>query len=163
MSDSDVEVIGWREWLSLPKLGIPAIKAKIDTGARTSALHAASVETLQKAGAEWVRFRIHPVKRRPDIIIEGEAPILDRRVVSDSGGNRGERIFIKTEVVAGDKRWPIELNLTDRETMLFPMLLGRTAMAGRVAVDPGHSYLLGRPSKGLKEEYPQFAAPETPE
>lgn len=163
MNDSDVEVIGWREWLSLPDLGIPAIKAKIDTGARTSALHAASVETLQKDGAEWVRFRVHPVRHRPDIIVEGEAPVRDRRVVSDSGGTRGERIFIETLVVAGDKRWPIHLNLTDRETMLFPMLLGRTAMAGRVSVNPGRSYLLGRPSKGLKKEYPRFAVPEKPE
>ncbi len=154
MSREDREVLGWREWLALPEIGIPAIKAKIDTGARTSALHAASVETVRERGVELVRFRIHPVRSRPDIVVKGEAPVLDRRVVSDSGGHREERIFIRTRLVAGEQAWPIEINLTDRETMLFPMLLGRTAMAGRVLVEPEHSYLLGRPSADLETEYP---------
>lgn len=161
MDGDELQVLGWREWLALPELGIPAIKAKIDTGARSSALHAASVETFRRDGAEWVRFRIHPVRSRPEITVEGHARILDRRVVSDSGGHREERIFVRTPVVAGGTEWNIEINLTDRETMLFPMLLGRTAMAGRVRVDPAHSYVLGRPSETLAREYPQFAPPET--
>lgn len=149
------QVLGWREWLALPDLGIPAIKTKIDTGARTSAIHAASMEIIRRQGIELVRFHVHPVRSRPDIVVQGEAPILDRRIVSDSGGHREERIFVRTRLVAGDREWPIEINLTDRETMLFPMLLGRTAMAGRVLVEPDHSYLLGRPSKHLAVEYPE--------
>lgn len=155
MNLEDRQVLGWREWLALPDLGIPAIKAKIDTGARTSAIHAASVETIRRDGADLVRFHVHPVRSRPDIIVRGEVPILDRRVVSDSGGHREERIFVRTRLVAGGREWPIEINLTDRETMLFPMLLGRTAMAGRVLVEPEHSYLLGRPSRHLAAEYPK--------
>lgn len=154
MKTDERQVLGWREWLALPELGIPAIKAKIDTGARTSALHAASVETVRRDGVELVRFHVHPVRSRPDIVVSGEAPILDRRVVSDSGGHREQRIFVRTRLVAGEMEWPIEINLTDRETMLFPMLLGRTAMAGRVVVEPEQSYLLGRPSTDLAAEYP---------
>ncbi len=154
MSGEERQVLGWREWLALPDLGIPAIKAKIDTGARTSAIHAASVETVRRSGVELVRFHVHPVRSRPDIVVQGEAPILDRRIVSDSGGHREERIFVRTRLVAGGHEWPIELNLTDRETMLFPMLLGRTAMAGRVLVEPEQSYLLGRPSDEMTAEYP---------
>lgn len=154
MSREERQVLGWREWLALPDLGIPAIKAKIDTGARTSAIHAARVETVRRKGVELVRFHLHPVRSRPDIVVHGEAPILDRRIVSDSGGHREERVFVRTRLVAGGHEWPIEINLTDRETMLFPMLLGRTAMAGRVLVEPEHSYLLGRPSDQLAAEYP---------
>lgn len=154
MNREERQVLGWREWLALPDLGIPAIKAKVDTGARSSAIHAASMEIVRRQGTELVRFHVHPVRTRPDIVVRGEAPILDRRVVSDSGGHREERIFVRTRLVAGGREWPIEINLTDRETMLFPMLLGRTAMAGRVLVEPDHSYLLGRPSKHLALEYP---------
>lgn len=161
MNSENLKVLGWREWVALPALGIPAIKAKIDTGARSSALHAASVEPFDRDDEEWVKFRIHPVRSRPEIAVEGRARILDRRVVSDSGGHREERIFVRTPLVAGALEWPIEINLTDRETMLFPMLLGRTAMSGRVCVDPSRSYVLGRPSADLEREYPQFAAPET--
>lgn len=161
MNQDERQILGWREWLALPELGIPAIKAKVDTGARSSALHAASVEPIGGPDGDWVRFRVHPVKSRPDIVVEGEAPVLDRRVVSDSGGHREQRIFIRTLVAAGDTRWPIEINLTDRETMLFPMLLGRTAMAGRVRVDPECSYLLGRPDEELRQAYPQFSTPGT--
>lgn len=155
MNTEKRQVLGWREWLALPDLGIPAIKAKIDTGARTSALHAASVESVRKRGIELVRFHVHPVRSRPDIVVRGEAEVLDWRVVSDSGGHRERRIFVRTRLAAGEDEWPIEINLTDRETMLFPMLLGRTAMAGRAVVEPAHSYLLGRPSRGLAAEYPE--------
>lgn len=146
--------LGWREWLALPDLGIPAIKAKIDTGARSSALHAASVDSFHREGREWVRFTLHPARERQDILVEAEAPVAARRVVSDSGGHRESRLFIETTVRAGTESWPIEINLTNRETMLFPMLLGRTAMKGRIRVSPDLSYLLGRPSEGLVEEYP---------
>lgn len=158
-SDSGTEIprtVGWREWLGLPELGIPAIKAKIDTGARSSALHAASLELFERDGGTWVRFLMHPVRKRRDIEISAAAPVVDRRVVSDSGGNRLQRVFIRTVVSVGGASWPIEVNLSDRETMLFPMLLGRTAMAGRLQVDPGRCYLLGRPSRHLAAEYPRI-------
>lgn len=153
--DALLRAVGWREWLALPELGIPAIKVKVDTGARSSALHAASLDLFERHSQPWVRFVMHPARKRRDIEITAEAPVVDRRIVSDSGGNRMQRIFIRTLVRAGDESWPVDLNLSDRETMLFPMLLGRTAMAGRLRVDPAASYLLGRPSKGLSVEYPR--------
>lgn len=154
MDERELLELGWREWLSLPDLDIPAIKAKIDTGARSSALHAASVAPFDRGGREWVRFTVHPARDRQDILVTAEAPVLERRVVSDSGGHRENRIFIRTRLCAGKVDWPIEINLTDRESMLFPMLLGRTAMSGRIKVVPDRSYLLGRPAKSMDEIYP---------
>jgi hypothetical protein len=139
--------IGWREWVSLPDLGIEHIKAKIDTGARTSALHAFSVRAFTKKGNKMVRFKIHPYQRRKDIVVECVAPILERRWVTDSGGHREQRYVIESTVQLGEDNWPIELTLTNRETMKFRMLLGRTAMKNRVVVNPGRSYLIGKKPK----------------
>jgi hypothetical protein len=139
--------IGWREWVSLPDLGIEHIKAKIDTGARTSALHAFSVRAFTKKGNKMVRFKIHPYQRRNDIVVECVAPILERRWVTDSGGHREQRYVIESTVQLGEDNWPIELTLTNRETMKFRMLLGRTAMKNRVVVNPGRSYLIGKKPK----------------
>ncbi len=137
--------IGWREWVSLPGLGIPALKAKIDTGARTSALHAFEVEEYEEAGILMVRFGIHPMQKRTDVAIHCSAPVVDRRWVSDSGGHREQRWVIRTPIRLGGLEWPIELTLTNRDSMLFRMLLGRTGMERHFLVRPDASYLLGKP------------------
>ncbi len=139
-------MLGWREWLALPDLGVPLIKAKVDTGARTSTLHTFYVDPFKSAGKPFARFGVHPLRGRTDIAVHAEAPLIDCRQVTDSGGHRERRFVILTQVAMGGRAWPIELTLTNRETMLFRMLLGRTAMAGRVLVDPDRSFLLGRQS-----------------
>lgn len=142
---SDTLKIGWREWLTLPELNIPAIKAKVDTGAKTSTLHAFRIETFGRDGGRYLRFWIHPLRRNKNMELVCEAEIVDRRVVRDSGGHTEQRYVIRTPVVAGDRRWPIEITLTSREDMMFRMLLGRSAIsAGGFIVDPHTSFVLGR-------------------
>ncbi|NNF07508.1 MAG: ATP-dependent zinc protease [Candidatus Eisenbacteria bacterium] len=143
-------LVGWREWLSLPELGIRAIKAKIDTGARTSALHAFMVEPFEKDGKEWVRFSMHPKQRNNDLVIQCEAPILDQRMVTDSGGHQEMRYVIESLIVLGQKQWRAEFTLTSRDTMKFRMLLGRTALSDEYYVDPSASYIQGKPPKKSK-------------
>ncbi len=143
-TDRTKPTIGWREWLALPQLGIPAIKAKIDTGARTSALHTFSLEEFTSGGRRMVRFGIHPLQKRQDIELFCEAPVLERRRVKDSGGHVEKRFVIQTEAVLRGAVWMINVTLTNRDAMLFRMLLGRTAIETRFVVDPGRSYLNGR-------------------
>jgi hypothetical protein len=138
---------GWREWVSLPELGIARIKAKIDTGARTSALHAFEVKPYRENGRDRVEFRMHPVQKNNDTVVTCTADVLDRRKVTDSGGHSEERFVIRTELKIGRYHWPIEATLTARDDMLFRMLLGRTAMKGRALVNPARSYVVGKKKK----------------
>jgi hypothetical protein len=143
MTGNNKLIIGWREWVVLPELGIPAVKAKIDTGARTSALDTFTLETFKKGGKLKVRFGVHPIRRRPDIEIFCVADVVDQRLVSDSGGHRERRLVIRTPVRMGEMEWPIEITLTNRESMRFRMLIGRLALNERLLVDTDASYLMG--------------------
>ncbi len=144
-------VLGWREWVTLPQLGIARVRVKIDTGARSSALHVDEQWRFQEAGAPWIGFRLTPGKARFEAI-ELRAPILDEREVVDSGGHRNRRVFLKTTLrLAGHER-AIEINLSDRRGMLFPMLLGRTALDGIFIIDPARSFVHGRPPRTLPVE-----------
>ena len=143
-NNHSLKTIGWREWVALPGLDIPFIKAKVDTGARTSALHTFDLEPYTDKGAPMVRFSVHPRQSRQDISVTCHTPVLDRRWVTDSGGHREQRHVILTRACLGDFCWDIEMTLTNRDTMRFRMLLGRTAMAGHFLVDPKRSYLVGQ-------------------
>ncbi len=149
--DQSKTIIGWKEWLSLPELGIHFIKAKIDTGARTSALHASSITIKFERGQRIACFTIKPLPNRADIIISCEAPVIDERIVSDSSGKREKRFVIRSQLQIGGREWPIEITLANREKMSVKMLLGRSAMKF-LMVDPTKVYLLGRP-KNLLNSY----------
>ncbi|TAK72086.1 MAG: ATP-dependent zinc protease [Gammaproteobacteria bacterium] len=136
--------IGWREWVGLPALGIVKIKAKIDTGARTSALHAFSLKPFVEDGQHKISFDIHPLQHNTDQIITCVANIVDKRLVTDSGGHEEERYVIQTPITIAGQTWPIEITLTERETMLFRMLLGRSALRKRFIVNPARSFVTTR-------------------
>ena len=133
-------ILGWEEWIALPELGLPAIKAKVDTGARTSALHAFFVEPLGSGRRLRVRFGVHPIPRRADIAVDCTARVVDQRDVTSSNGERERRYVIETPIRIGDREWPIEVTLTNRESMSYRMLLGRQAIAGGILVDPATSF-----------------------
>lgn len=134
-------VIGWREWVALPQLGVETIKAKIDTGARTSALHAWNIVPFDKDGEIWVRFFLHPIQRNNKHAIACEAPVIDRRAVRNTGGKAERRYVIRTGVTLGNISWPIEVTLTNRDKMGFRLLLGRSAVKNRFLINAGRSYL----------------------
>ncbi|WP_339668708.1 30S ribosomal protein S6--L-glutamate ligase [uncultured Roseovarius sp.] len=125
---------GWEEWVSLPDLGVPAIKAKVDTGARTSALHAFDIETFGPASRPKVRFTVHPIPGRDDLIIPCSAPIIDRRDVTSSNGERELRYVIASKLSVGGDTWPIEITLTNRSSMTSRMLLGRQALKDHISI-----------------------------
>lgn len=137
-------VVGWREWVRLPDLlGDEAVKAKIDTGARTSAIHAWDLEPIERDGSAWVRFSLHPRQKDDSHVVIVEARLIEERDVRSSNGEVERRTVVETALAVGTTTWSIELTLTNRDEMGFRMLLGRTAMSGRLLVDPGASYLTG--------------------
>jgi hypothetical protein len=136
--------VGWREWVALPDLRVHAIKAKIDTGARTSALHAYSIEPFRRGGALWLRFVLQPMQQSDAVKVACEARAVDQRTVRNSGGGVEKRYIITTLLKLGDESWPIELALANRDQMGFRMLLGRTALESRALIEPGRSFLLGK-------------------
>ncbi|WP_455207358.1 ATP-dependent zinc protease family protein [Kaarinaea lacus] len=144
MAKRDKIIVGWREWVTLPELAIPHIKAKVDTGARTSALHAYYIRPYRKKTEHRIKFGLHPYQNDTRIAVDCDAQVIDYRTVTDSGGHREKRYVISTHLEIAGEVWEIEMTLTNRENMKFRMLLGRTAMNKRVIVDPGRSYLLGK-------------------
>lgn len=138
-------MIGWREWVSLPELGNVILKAKIDTGARTSSLHAWNLALLNENGEEYVTFELHPIQRDNRKAAKCMAPLIDRRIIKSSTGHRQQRFVISTLAQVGQHRWPIELSLTRRDEMGFRMLLGRAAIREHFLINPGKSFLAGMP------------------
>lgn len=150
---NEILTLGWREWIGLPELGLSDIKAKVDTGARTSTLHAFEVRPFSEHGNQRVEFKIHPKQRDSELVVSCIADILDERVVTDSGGHKEARLVIVTPLTIGPYSWPIEMTLTSRDSMMFRMLLGRTAIEGLALVNPSKSYLVGKkPRKKRKPD-----------
>ncbi len=147
MYPENLTIIGWREWLSIPELNISHIKAKVDTGARTSAIHAFALGRYTTNKEDRVRFSVHPNQKDNDLVVECDSRVIGERSVRDSGGHEEIRPFIRVPVVLGDFTWDIEFSLTSRDNMKFRMLLGRTAMDGNFLVHPAHSYMQSTPPK----------------
>lgn len=139
-------ILGSEEWCSFPDLNIPVIKARVDSGAKTSALHAVNIAPFIRDNENWVKFDINPIQNNTKTVKHCEAKLIDKRVVKSSSGYREQRFVIQTELKIGEATWKIEMTLTNRDSMGFRMLLGREAMSGRVLVDPEQKYLLGQPS-----------------
>ncbi len=148
MTDKPLQLpmLGWREWVALPEFGINQIKAKIDTGARSSALHTVDMEPYQKNGEHWLMFTVETKQKQNGQLIECHAPVKDRRVISDSGGHKQRRYVIETQLVFGQYLIQSEITLTNRDSMRFRMLLGRTAMNKVFIIAPHASYLQGKPN-----------------
>ena len=138
-------VVGWREWVSLPDLGVGTVRAKVDTGARTAALHAFGLETFERDGITYARFAVHPEHQQPGPAVVTEAPIVGERRIKSSSGTAEERLVIATKIAIGPHAFKAEITLTRRDEMGFPMLLGRQTIRKRFLVDPGRSYVLGTP------------------
>ncbi len=153
-SNNDKIVVGSEEWCALPALGIPAIKARVDSGAKTSSLHAFNIRSFKRSGALWVSFEVHPIQNNRRTIVRCEAEVVDKRLVKSSSGIGEKRYVVRTALRHADQTWEVELTLNNRDSMGYRMLLGREAMVGRILVDPAASFLGGPISdKQLKELY----------
>jgi ribosomal protein S6--L-glutamate ligase len=150
-------IVGSEEWCSLPGLGVPAIKCRVDSGARTSSIHAFNIRAFKRSGQPWVGFEVHPLQKDRKVTVACEAPVVDRRVVKSSSGVSERRWVISTRLHMGDHDWEIEITLTNRDTMGYRMLLGREAMRDRVLVDPSTSFCLGRMGEDVaRNQYVDF-------
>lgn len=150
VSKSDLPIIGWREWVGLPDLGIKLIKAKVDTGARSSSIHASELEEFERNGATWIRFKVCPIQRSSANVIRAAAKVLEHRSVRSSSGKATLRPVIVTNVELLGFSWAVELTLANRDEMGFRMLLGREAFRHRFLVDGGRSYYGGKPKRKVK-------------
>lgn len=133
-------IVGFEEWIGLPDLSLPALKAKFDTGAKTSALHATNLEPYSERGTDRIRFKVQPVPRHPGIVVVCSAPLLGQRTVTSSNGEKESRYVISTTLAIGARQWPIELTLTNRASMRYRMLIGRQAMQSGLLIDPASSF-----------------------
>jgi hypothetical protein len=147
-----MNTVGWREWIALPEWGIDAIKAKIDTGARTSAIHADDIELFEREGVSWVRFLIRPWQRSDADAALIEAPRIDHRTITSSSGTRTDRPVVLAPIVLGGRAIDAEITLTSRDEMGFRMLIGREALTQGFTVDSTASYLGGRPKKAVRQK-----------
>ena len=143
-------IVGWREWVSLPGLGVPWIKAKVDTGARTSSLHAFDVEEVERAGERWVRYSVHPWQGSDEDAVACESPVVEQREVRSSSGHVEERYVVRVDLSLCRRVVDAELTLSNRDEMGFRMLVGREALVQGFLVDPGSSYLGGRPKLAVR-------------
>ncbi len=148
--DGDPTLVGWREWVSLPAWDVAWVKAKVDTGARTSSLHAWDLATFDRGGAPWVRFAIHPWQDSDRDEVQVEAPLVDHREVRSSSGAAEPRPVVRTELSLAGRLVAAEVTLARRDEMGFRMLVGREALRGRFLVDPERSYLGGKPPRALR-------------
>jgi len=147
---STPQIVGWREWVGLPDLGVPWVKAKIDTGAQTSSLHAFGLREFTRAGSRWVRFEVHPWQRSPRDGVKVELPVHDRRQVRSSTGHLQERVVVLAELRMLERTFPVEMTLTRRDTMGFRLLVGREALRNGFVVDPAASFLGGKPPRHVR-------------
>ena len=144
--------VGWREWVSLPGVGVPWLKAKLDTGARTSALHAFDVEEQDRDGEDWVRFSVHPWQRSPQDAVTVERPVHDRRSVRSSSGHLEDRLVVQLELSLVGRPVTAEVTLTNRDAMGFRMLVGREVLRQGFLVDSARSYVGGRPPLSVRRQ-----------
>ena len=148
-ANSTSKIIGWREWVALPDLGLIAIKGKVDTGAKTSSLHAFDIKLVEFRGKTYVHFKVHPAQKSSCIVQTCKALLVDKRQVTDSGGHKQERFVILTTMLMAGIKKKVELTLTNRETMKYRMLIGREAL-NHLYIDPTQSYLGGQTLKQKK-------------
>lgn len=147
------KTLGWREWVQLPDLGVEFIKAKIDTGAKTSVLHADEIKIVRKGEHRYVRFTIYPSQRSREQAMPAKALLVEKRIIRSSSGHASKRPVIRTNIQVGAQVWPIEVTLVDRDVMGFRMLIGRQAILKHFLVDPAHSFLVGKkPPRALAEK-----------